>query len=601
MIPVGLLRKAKVQGFSDFQIARALGLEQAMDGEEAILAVRNFRKSAGILPVVKQIDTLAAEYPAQTNYLYLTYSGTANDVRYLGDRKSIVVLGSGAYRIGSSVEFDWCGVQALNTIRQEGYRSVMINYNPETVSTDYDMCDRLYFDELTFERVMDILELENPHGVIVSTGGQIPNNLALRLDAQKVPILGTSARSIDNAEDRDKFSAMLDRIGVDQPEWRALTSLEDINAFVDKVGFPVLVRPSYVLSGAAMNVCSNREELERFLKLAANVSKKHPVVVSQFIEHAKEVEMDAVAQDGEIIAYAISEHIEFAGVHSGDATIQFPPQKLYVETVRRIKRISREIARELNISGPFNIQYLARENDIKVIECNLRASRSFPFVSKVLKINLIELATKVMLGIPVQKPDKNLFDLDYVGIKASQFSFNRLQKADPVLGVDMASTGEVGCIGSDTSCAILKAMLSVGYRIPEKNILLSTGTPKQKVDMLSAARMLQKKGYKIFATGGSSNFLTENGVENTRVYWPSEPERQPQALDMLHRKEIDMVVNIPKNLTAGELDNGYKIRRAAIDLNIPLITNARLASAFINAFCMMTPDDLAIKSWAEYK
>ena len=596
-----LLRKAKVQGFSDFQIARALGLEKYMDSEDGILAVRALRKSVGILPVVKQIDTLAAEYPAQTNYLYLTYSGVAHDVHYLGDRKSIVVLGSGAYRIGSSVEFDWCGVQALNTIRKEGYRSVMINYNPETVSTDYDMCDRLYFDELTFERVMDILELENPHGVIVSTGGQIPNNLAMRLDAQKVPILGTSAKSIDNAEDRDKFSAMLDRIGVDQPEWRALTSLEDINAFVDKVGFPVLVRPSYVLSGAAMNVCSNQEELERFLKLAANVSKKHPVVVSQFIEHAKEVEMDAVAQNGEIIAYAISEHIEFAGVHSGDATIQFPPQKLYVETVRRIKRISREIARELNISGPFNIQYLARENDIKVIECNLRASRSFPFVSKVLKINLIELATKVMLGIPVQKPDKNLFDLDYVGIKASQFSFNRLQKADPVLGVDMASTGEVGCIGSDTSCAILKAMLSVGYRIPEKNVLLSTGTPKQKVDMLSAARMLQKKGYRIFATGGSSKFLTENGVENTRVYWPSEAGQQPQALDMLHKKEIDMVVNIPKNLTADELDNGYKIRRAAIDLNIPLITNARLASAFINAFCTMTPDDLAIKSWAEYK
>ena len=596
-----LLRKAKVQGFSDFQIARALGLEKYMDSEDGILAVRALRKSVGILPVVKQIDTLAAEYPAQTNYLYLTYSGVAHDVHYLGDKKSIVVLGSGAYRIGSSVEFDWCGVQALNTIRKEGYRSVMINYNPETVSTDYDMCDRLYFDELTFERVMDILELENPHGVIVSTGGQIPNNLAMRLDAQKVPILGTSAKSIDNAEDRDKFSAMLDRIGVDQPEWRALTSLEDINAFVDKVGFPVLVRPSYVLSGAAMNVCSNQEELERFLKLAANVSKKHPVVVSQFIEHAKEVEMDAVAQNGEIIAYAISEHIEFAGVHSGDATIQFPPQKLYVETVRRIKRISREIARELNISGPFNIQYLARENDIKVIECNLRASRSFPFVSKVLKINLIELATKVMLGIPVQKPDKNLFDLDYVGIKASQFSFNRLQKADPVLGVDMASTGEVGCIGSDTSCAILKAMLSVGYRIPEKNILLSTGTPKQKVDMLSAARMLQKKGYRIFATGGSSKFLTENGVENTRVYWPSEAGQQPQALDMLHKKEIDLVVNIPKNLTADELDNGYKIRRAAIDLNIPLITNARLASAFINAFCTMTPDDLAIKSWAEYK
>ena len=598
-LPFELLKKAKVQGFSDFQIARAIGYEGDM--EDGILYVRNHRKGVGIVPVVKQIDTLAAEYPAQTNYLYLTYSGIANDVHYLGDRKSIVVLGSGAYRIGSSVEFDWCGVQALNTIRKEGYCSVMINYNPETVSTDYDMCDRLYFDELTFERVMDILELENPHGVIVSTGGQIPNNLALRLDAQKVPILGTSAKSIDNAEDREKFSAMLDRIGVDQPRWRELTSMDDINEFVEEVGFPVLVRPSYVLSGAAMNVCSNQEELERFLQLAANVSKKHPVVVSQFIEHAKEVEMDAVAQNGEIVAYAISEHIEFAGVHSGDATIQFPPQKLYVETVRRIKRISREIARELNISGPFNIQYLARENDIKVIECNLRASRSFPFVSKVLKINLIELATKVMLGLPVEKPNKNLFELDYVGIKASQFSFNRLQKADPVLGVDMASTGEVGCIGSDTSCAVLKAMLSVGYRIPKKNILLSTGTPKQKVEMLSAARLLQQKGYKLFATGGTSKFLTENGVENTQVYWPSETNQQPQALDMLHKKEIDMVVNIPKNLTAGELSNGYKIRRAAIDLNVPLITNARLASAFINAFCTMTLDDLAIKSWAEYK
>ena len=598
-LPLELLKKAKVQGFSDFQIARAIGYEGDM--EDGILYVRNHRKSVGIVPVVKQIDTLAAEYPAQTNYLYLTYSGIANDVHYLGDRRSIVVLGSGAYRIGSSVEFDWCGVQALNTIRKEGYRSVMINYNPETVSTDYDMCDRLYFDELTFERVMDILELENPHGVIVSTGGQIPNNLALRLDAQKVPILGTSAKSIDNAEDREKFSAMLDRIGVDQPRWRELTSMDDINEFVKEVGFPVLVRPSYVLSGAAMNVCSNQEELERFLQLAANVSKKHPVVVSQFIEHAKEVEMDAVAQNGEIVAYAISEHIEFAGVHSGDATIQFPPQKLYVETVRRIKRISREIARELNISGPFNIQYLARENDIKVIECNLRASRSFPFVSKVLKINLIELATKVMLGLPVEKPNKNLFELDYVGIKASQFSFNRLQKADPVLGVDMASTGEVGCIGSDTSCAVLKAMLSVGYRIQKKNILLSTGTPKQKVEMLSAARLLQQKGYKLFATGGTSKFLTENGVENTQVYWPSETNQQPQALDMLHKKEIDMVVNIPKNLTAGELSNGYKIRRAAIDLNVPLITNARLASAFINAFCTMTLDDLAIKSWAEYK
>ena len=597
-LPADLLKQAKRQGFSDFQIARAIGYEGDM--EDGSLYVRNYRKSLGIVPVVKQIDTLAAEYPAQTNYLYLTYSGTANDVTYLGDHRSIVVLGSGAYRIGSSVEFDWCGVQALNTIRKEGWRSVMINYNPETVSTDYDMCDRLYFDELTFERVMDVLELENPHGVIVSTGGQIPNNLALRLDAQNIHILGTSAQSIDNAEDRDKFSAMLDRIGVDQPEWRALTSLEDINSFVDKVGFPVLVRPSYVLSGAAMNVCSNQEELERFLQLAANVSKKHPVVVSQFIEHAKEVEMDAVAQNGEIIAYAISEHIEFAGVHSGDATIQFPPQKLYVETVRRIKRISREIAKALNISGPFNIQYLAKDNDIKVIECNLRASRSFPFVSKVLKINFIELATKVMLGLPVEKPEKNLFELDYVGIKASQFSFNRLQKADPVLGVDMASTGEVGCIGSDTSCAVLKAMLSVGYRIPKKKILLSTGTPKQKVDMLEAARMLQKKGYDIFATGGSSKFLTENGVENIRVYWPSE-EGHPQALEMLHKKEIDMVVNIPKNLTAGELDNGYKIRRAAIDLNIPLITNARLASAFINAFCTMDIDDIAIKSWEEYK
>ncbi len=597
-LPKELLYKAKRQGFSDFQVARAIGYQGEM--EDGILAVRAYRKQVGVLPVVKQIDTLAAEYPAQTNYLYLTYSGVANDVHYLGDHKSIVVLGSGAYRIGSSVEFDWCGVQALNTIRKEGYRSVMINYNPETVSTDYDMCDRLYFDELTFERVMDILDLENPHGVIVSTGGQIPNNLAMRLDAQHVNILGTSAKSIDNAEDRDKFSAMLDRIGVDQPEWSALTSMEDINAFIRKVGFPVLVRPSYVLSGAAMNVCSNQEELERFLQLAANVSKKHPVVVSQFIEHAKEVEMDAVAQNGEIIVYAISEHIEFAGVHSGDATIQFPPQKLYVETVRRIKRISRQIAKELNISGPFNIQFLARENDIKVIECNLRASRSFPFVSKVLKINFIELATKVMLGLPVEKPEKNLFELDYVGIKASQFSFNRLQKADPVLGVDMASTGEVGCLGDDTSCAILKAMLSVGYRIPEKNILLSTGSTKQKVDMLQASRALKAKGYNLFATGGTSKFLTENGIENTRVYWPSE-EGHPQALEMLHKKEIDMVVNIPRDLSVGELTNGYKIRRAAIDLNIPLITNARLASAFINAFCSMDIDDIAIKSWDEYK
>ena len=595
-----LLRKAKIQGFSDFQIARALLKDKMEDTDKATLQVRQDRKYRGIVPVVKQIDTLAAEYPAQTNYLYLTYSGTENDVDYLGDGRSIVVLGSGAYRIGSSVEFDWCGVQALNTIRKEGWRSVMINYNPETVSTDYDMCDRLYFDELTFERVMDILELENPHGVIVSTGGQIPNNLAMRLDAQHIHILGTSAKSIDNAEDREKFSAMLDRIGVDQPRWKELSSMDDINQFVEEGGFPVLVRPSYVLSGAAMNVCSNQEELVRFLELAANVSKKHPVVVSQFIEQCKEVEMDAVAQNGEIIMYAISEHIEFAGVHSGDATIQFPAQKLYVETVRRIKKISKQIAKELNISGPFNIQYLAKGNEIKVIECNLRASRSFPFVSKVLKINFIELATRVMLGLPVEKPNKNEFDLDYVGIKASQFSFNRLQKADPVLGVDMASTGEVGCIGDDVSEAILKSMLSVGQRIPEKNILLSTGTAKQKVAMLDAARLLAKKGYNLYATGGTHRFFAENGIPSTLVYWPSETGKEPQALTLLHEKKIDMVVNIPRDLSAGELDNGYKIRRAAIDLNIPLITNARLASAFINAFCTLSMDDIQIKSWQEY-
>jgi carbamoyl-phosphate synthase large subunit len=592
-----LLSKAKRLGFSDFQIARALWKESPDDSH--IEQIRRFRRQHHLVPVVKQIDTLAAEYPAQTNYLYLTYDGTANDITYTGDQRSILVLGSGAYRIGSSVEFDWCGVQALEIIRKEGWRSVMINYNPETVSTDYDICDRLYFDELTFERVMDITEMENPHGVIVSTGGQIPNNLALRLDKENVRILGTSAKSIDNAEDREKFSSMLDRIGVDQPRWRELTSLDDIHHFVEEVGFPVLVRPSYVLSGAAMNVCSNREELESFLQLAANVSKKHPVVVSRFLEHAKEVEMDAVARAGEVIAYAISEHIEFAGVHSGDATIQFPPQKLYVETVRRVKHITHEIAKALNISGPFNIQFLARDNDIKVIECNLRASRSFPFVSKALKINFIELATKIMLGLPVEKPSKNLFDLDYVAIKASQFSFNRLQKADPVLGVDMASTGEVGCLGSDTSCAILKAMLSVGYHIPEKNILLSTGTPKQKADMQDAARMLTNKGYRLFATGGTHRWLTQAGIECTPVFWPDE-NRHPQALDLLHRKEIDMVVNIPKNLTKRELDNGYKIRRAAIDLNIPLITNARLASAFIHAFCTMNIHDISIKSWEEY-
>lgn len=594
-----LMRKAKIQGFTDFQIARAVGMEQDMDIEKATMAVRARRKQAGIVPVVKQIDTLAAEYPAQTNYLYVTYSGIAHDIQFEHDKRSVVVLGSGAYRIGSSVEFDWCGVQALNTIRREGYRSIMINYNPETVSTDYDMCDRLYFDELTFERVMDIIELEMPYGVIVSTGGQIPNNLAMRLDAENVNLLGTQARYIDNAEDREKFSEMLNRIGVDQPEWSALTSMDDIQQFISRVGFPVLVRPSYVLSGAAMNVCSNQEELERFLKLAANVSKKHPVVVSRFMQHAKEVEMDAVAKDGEIIAYAISEHIEFAGVHSGDATIQFPPQKLYVETARRIKKISKQIAKELHISGPFNIQFLAKENDIKVIECNLRASRSFPFVSKVLKINLIELATRIMLGLPVEKPAKSLFDLDYVGIKASQFSFNRLQKADPVLGVDMASTGEVGCLGEDSRTALIKSMLSVGHRIPKKNILLSTGDGKQKAEMLAACQMLQAHGYTLYATGGTSRYLTENGIKNNLVYWPSE-EGHPQAIDMLHNHEIDMVVNVPKNLSSGELSNGYKIRRAAIDLNVPLITNARLASAFIYAFCTVKLDELDIKCWQEY-
>jgi len=596
-----LLRTAKKYGFTDFQIARAVGLENEFHNmHKAMLVVRSLRKRYSILPVVKQIDTLAAEYPAQTNYLYVTYSGVKSDIDFYNDKRSVIVLGSGAYRIGSSVEFDWCGVQALNTIRKQGYRSIMINYNPETVSTDYDMCDRLYFDELTFERVMDIIEMENPNGVVLSTGGQIPNNLAMYLDEQHVPILGTAAKDIDNAEDRAKFSSMLTKNGINQPEWSALTSMDDIDSFVDRVGFPVLVRPSYVLSGAAMNVCSNKDELTRFLQLAANVSEDHPVVVSKFIENAKEIEMDAVARDGEILAYAISEHIEFAGVHSGDATIQFPPQKLYVETVRRIKRVSRQIAKALHINGPFNIQFMARENDILVIECNLRASRSFPFVSKVLKLNLIDLATKVMLGIPVEKPNKNLFDLDYVGIKASQFSFNRLQKADPVLGVDMSSTGEVGCLGDDTSTALLKSMLSVGQRIPEKNILLSTGGAKQKAEMLDAAKTLVANGYNIYATGGTSKYLKDNGIENTHVLWPSEDGDGPKALDMLHNKEIDMVVNIPKDLTAGELTNGYRIRRAAIDLNIPLITNSRLASAFIYAFCNVKLDEIGIKAWGEY-
>lgn len=595
-----LLRKAKCQGFSDFQIGRHI-LKDRIDSEEMVIKVREYRKKLGVLPVVKQIDTLAAEFPAQTNYLYLTYNGTASDIAYEHDGKSIVVLGSGAYRIGSSVEFDWCSVNALQTIRKSGWRGIMINYNPETVSTDYDMCDRLYFDELTYERVLDICDLEEPHGVIISMGGQIPNNLATRLDAAKVPILGTTADSIDNAEDRNRFSAMLDRLGIDQPRWRELTSMNDIHSFIRDVGFPVLVRPSYVLSGAAMNVCSNDTELEQFLKLAAEVSKKHPVVVSEFIQHAKEIEFDAVADHGTVIAYAISEHIEFAGVHSGDATIQFPPQKLYVETARRIKKIARKIAEALKISGPFNIQFLAKENDIKVIECNLRASRSFPFVSKVLKINLIELATKVMTGEKVTPPEKSAFDLDYVGVKASQFSFSRLQKADPVLGVDMASTGEVGCIGDDTNEAVLKAMLSVGYTVPGRNILISSGDAKQKVELLGACKLLAKNNFSIYATGGSYKFLVDNGVPANLVYWPSQPDQHPQALEMLHERKIDLVINIPKNLTQEELDNGYRIRRAAVDFNIPIITNTRLASAFITAFCNMPLENIQIKSWDEYK
>ena len=613
-VPADLLREAKRKGFSDFQIARAVVKDEKIKdlAETESLHVRNRRKQLGIVPVVKQIDTLAGEFPAQTNYLYLTYSGIAHDLKFTHapshpntltpshpDAPVTIVLGSGAYRIGSSVEFDWCSVNALQTARRQGHQSVMVNYNPETVSTDYDMCDRLYFDELTFERVMDIIDLEKPDGVILSVGGQIPNNLAMRLDEQHVPILGTQAKYIDNAEDRQKFSSMCDRIGVVQPAWKELTNMDDVNAFIDQVGFPVLVRPSYVLSGAAMNVCSNQDELVRFLKMAANVSQKHPVVISRFIQGAKEIEMDAVADKGEIVAYAISEHVEFAGVHSGDATIQFPPQKLYVETMRRIKKVAKKIAAELHISGPFNIQFMARDNDIMVIECNLRASRSFPFVSKVLKLNLIELASKIMLGIPYERPTKNEFDLDYVGIKASQFSFSRLQKADPVLGVDMSSTGEVGCLGDDTNCAILKSMLSVGLRVPEKSVLISSGDAKQKANLLRPCRELAAKGYELYATGGSFRYLIENGVPCTQVYWPSE-ELQPQALDMIRNKQIDMVVNIPKNLTSGELTNGYKIRRAAIDFNVPLLTNDRLASAFIHAFTSMSLDDLAIKAWDEY-
>ena len=599
-MPDELLRKAKVQGFSDFQIARAIGYEGDM--EDGILYVRNHRKQVGILPVVKQIDTLAAEYPAQTNYLYLTYSGVANDVKYLGDHKSIVVLGSGAYRIGSSVEFDWCGVQALQTIRKEGYRSVMINYNPETVSTDYDMCDRLYFDELSFERVLDVIDLEQPGGVIVSVGGQIPNNLAMKLHRQSVPVLGTSPLSIDRAENRHKFSAMLDQLGIDQPAWKELTSLEDMEEFVNKIGYPVLVRPSYVLSGAAMNVCYNEDELKEFLQMAKEVSKEYPVVVSQFMQDTKEIEFDAVAQNGEIVEYAISEHIEYAGVHSGDATLVFPAQKIYFETARRIKKIGRRIAKELNISGPFNMQFLAKNNEVKVIECNLRASRSFPFVSKVLKRNFIETATRIMLGAPYSQPDKSAFDIDWIGVKASQFSFSRLHKADPVLGVDMSSTGEVGCIGDDFHEALLNSMIAVGFKIPTKSVMFSSGATKSKVDLLEASRMLAEKGYEIYATAGTATFLNAHGVNTTPVYWPDEkPDAENNVMKMIAEHKFDLIVNIPKNHTKRELTNGYKIRRGAIDHNIPLITNARLASAFIEAFCEMSEKDIQIKSWQDYK
>ena len=604
-MPDDLLRLAKCQGFSDFQIQRAIFKDKGPSAANQDI-VRAYRKSKGIVPVVKQIDTLAAEFPAATNYLYLTYNGVYNDIHFEGDRKSVVVLGSGAYRIGSSVEFDWCSVNCIETIRKEGYRGVLINYNPETVSTDYDMCDRLYFDELTFERVMDIIEMEDPHGVVVSVGGQIPNNLALRLSRADVPILGTKAQDIDKAEDRNKFSSIVDSLGVDQPEWSELTTMDDVDRFIDKVGFPVLVRPSYVLSGAAMNVCYDNDQLRRFLSLASDVSKEHPVVISKFMDRCKEIEFDAVADNGEVLAYAISEHIEYAGVHSGDATIQFPPQKLYVETVRRIKKIARQIAMALRISGPFNIQFLAKENQIKVIECNLRASRSFPFVSKVLKINFIELATKVMLGKHPAAPQKSAFDLDYVGVKSSQFSFARLEEADPMLGVDMSSTGEVGCIGDNLDEALLKSVLSVGNTIPKKKILLSTGDPLQKADMLRACKILVEHGYELYATGGTYKYFIENSIPCERVLWPSECEnpvfkgRFTPAIDLIRNKEVEMVINIPKNFTGEELSNGYHIRRAAIDFNIPLFTNARLAIAFIRAFCSMSLDDIQIKSWDEY-
>ena len=599
-VPADVMRQAKVLGFSDFQIARFVSKPTA-GMEKEVLAVRSRRKELGVLPAVKRINTVASEHPELTNYLYMTYAVEGYDVNYYKTDKSVVVLGSGAYRIGSSVEFDWCSVNAVQTARKLGYKSIMINYNPETVSTDYDMCDRLYFDELSFERVLDVIDLEQPNGVIVSVGGQIPNNLAMKLHRQSVPILGTSPISIDRAENRHKFSAMLDQLGIDQPAWKELTSIEDMEEFVAKVGYPVLVRPSYVLSGAAMNVCYNEEELKEFLQMAKEVSKEFPVVVSQFMLDTKEIEFDAVAKNGEVVEYAISEHIEFAGVHSGDATLVFPAQKIYFETARRIKRISRQIAKELNISGPFNIQYLAKNNEIKVIECNLRASRSFPFVSKILKRNFIETATRIMLDAPYSKPDKSAFDIDWIGIKASQFSFSRLHKADPVLGVDMSSTGEVGCMGDDFNEALLNAMIAVGFSIPKKAVMFSTGAAKSKVDLLESSRMLQKKGYQIYATAGTATFLNAHGVSTTPVFWPDErPDAENNVMKMIADHKFDLIVNIPKNHTKRELTNGYKIRRGAIDHNIPLITNARLASAFVNAFCEMDEKDIQIKPWQEY-
>ncbi len=598
-----IMRQAKIMGFSDFQIARFVLKSKGTNMEKENLAVRQYRKKLGILPAVKRIETVASEHPELTNYLYMTYAVEGYDINYFSNDKSVIVLGSGAYRIGSSVEFDWCSVNAINTARKLGYKSIMINYNPETVSTDYDMCDRLYFDELSFERVLDVIDLENPRGVIVSVGGQIPNNLAMKLYRQSVPILGTSPVSIDRAENRGKFSAMLDQLGIDQPKWSALTSMSDVKAFIDEVGYPVLVRPSYVLSGAAMNVCHNDEELERFLAAASEVSKEFPVVISQFMQETNEIEFDGVAQNGEVVEYGISEHVEYAGVHSGDATMVFPAQQITFATMRQIKKISKAIAKELNISGPFNIQYLAKGATVKVIECNLRASRSFPFVSKVLKRNFIETATKIMLDAPYQKPDKSVFDIDRIGVKASQFSFNRLQNADPVLGVDMSSTGEVGCLGDTFEEALLNALIATGYKVPTKSqgIMLSSGGTKEKASLLDGAQALQKAGYKIYATEGTAKFLGENGVNAIAVGWPDEAHKDiPNVMDMIHDHKFDLIVNIPKNHTKRELTNGYKIRRAAIDHNIPLITNARLASAFIEAFCKKSLDDLQIKSWQEY-